>query len=79
MPRTTVDMTRDNYSRLRSYSHRRQLPLNRALNALLARALDQQAGRAKRRKVPTIPSFHIGVKVDPADRDALYAAMERGA
>ena len=77
MPRTTIDLSRDNYNRLRSFSQRRHVPLKQAVNTLLSRALSAENATEKRSKSPVLRSFNAGVTVDPADRDALYGAMER--
>jgi hypothetical protein len=55
------------------YCTTKHLTLKEAANNLLARAFDEPQNR-KKEKVD-LPSFSIGVRLDPADRETLFNAM----
>jgi ribosomal protein L10 len=73
MPRTTIELSKDNFNRLRKYCLRQQVTMKKATNKLMAHALNELP--LKRNEKAEIPSFPLGIKIDPADRDALFTAM----
>jgi len=77
MPRTTIDLSMDNYDRLKSYCQRRHASLKQGVNQLIDQALNKKQPK-KYPKKPAIPDFSVGVRIDPADRETLFNAMEQG-
>jgi hypothetical protein len=73
MPRTTIELSKDNFNRLRKYCHRHNVTMKKATNKLMAHALNELPKKINQQA--ELPSFPLGIKVDPADRDALFSAM----
>jgi hypothetical protein len=73
MPRTTIELSKDNLNRLRKYCHRQHVTMKKATNKLMSYALNELP--RKKKEKTELPSFPLGLKVDPADRDALFSAM----
>ena len=75
--RTTVDIDTPVLKDLKKIQQKEGKSLGRIISDLLAQAL----GERKSAKAPTIPpkwiSKRMGARIDLADHEALYAAMER--
>jgi len=76
--RTTVDIDDPILKDLKKLQQKQSKSLGRLISDLLAQAL----GERKASKGSTRPSLWIskamGARIDLADREALYAAMEQG-
>jgi hypothetical protein len=76
--RTTVDIDDPVLKDLKKIQQKEGKSLGRLISDLLAQAM----GERKSAKAPTRPvkwiSKSMGARVDLADHEALYAAMERG-
>ncbi len=75
--RTTVDIDRPVLAELKRLQREQGKSLGRLISDLLARALREQKTASAPPPVRWI-SQPMGARVDLADKDALYAAMEQG-
>lgn len=76
MPRTTIDIDGPLLTEMKGVQRRVGKTLSEIVRESLARYISEQK-RGKREP----PTFHwisrpMGLKVDPADKDALYAALD---
>ncbi len=74
--RTTLDLEKPVLDGLKSLQKKEKLPLGKIASRLLAEALDRETSRK-----PSTTSFEwtsspMRSKVDLADKDAIYRAME---
>ena len=75
--RTTVDIDDPILKDLKKIQQKEGKSLGRLISDLLARALgDRKSGKASSRSTQWI-SKAMGARIDLADREALYAAMEQ--
>ena len=75
--RTTVDIDDPILKDLKKIQHKEGKSLGRLISDLLAQALgESKAGKASARPAKWI-SKPMGARMDLADREALYAAMEQ--
>jgi len=79
MPRTTVDIAAPLLAELKSIQRRQGKTLSAVVQDALARHLAEEK---RKRKSPVAFSWlarPMGLKVDLADKDAVYAALEGSA
>lgn len=75
--RTTVDIDDPVLKDLKKIQHKEGKSLGRLISDLLAQALgERKAGKASARPAKWI-SKPMGARIDLADREALYAAMDQ--
>jgi hypothetical protein len=75
--KTTLNIDPTVMKRLREEAARRGTTMSELVEAGLRRILSEPAGRAGRRELPPFPVWRSGgARVDVADRDALYDAMD---
>jgi hypothetical protein len=75
--KTTLNIDPTVMQRLREEAARRGTTMSELVEAGLRRILAEPAERPGRRSLPALPSWHSGgARVDLADRDALYDAMD---
>jgi hypothetical protein len=76
--RTTVDIDDPILKEVKALQARQGKSLGRLISDLLAQALHQQARKAasQERKQPTWIRQAMRARIDLADKEALYAAME---
>jgi len=77
MPRTTLNIDGPILQDLKRLQKREGKPLGRLVSDLLARALSRQ--KAARPTVSPLRwiSRPMGARVDPTDKDAVYALLDR--
>jgi hypothetical protein len=76
--KTTLNIDDSVMRRLREEAARRGTTMSELVEAGLRRILDEDRAQASpRRSLTPLPRWHSGgARVDVADRDALYAAMD---
>ena len=72
--KTTLNIDDGVMKRLRLMAARSGRTLSELVESALRRFVEEPPPA---RELPALPSFDGGAKLDPADRDALYRAMER--
>ena len=75
--RTTVDIDDPILQEVKALQKKQGKSLGRLISDLLARALHQERRSAKQEPTPPAwTSRGMGARIDPADKEALYAAMD---
>jgi hypothetical protein len=75
--RTTVDIDDPILEDVKSLARDEGQSLGRLISDLLAQALHSRATQRKPKAAPTWIARSMGARVDLADKDAVYMAMER--
>ncbi|MBW1785541.1 MAG: antitoxin [Deltaproteobacteria bacterium] len=74
--RTTVNIDDSILKELKTIQQREGMSLGRLISDLLARALGKQPSPSRSTRSLVWISKAMGARIDLADRDALYAAMD---
>jgi hypothetical protein len=74
--RTTVDIDAPVLKDLKKIQRKEGKSLGRLISDLLAQALSERKSAKVLTRPPKWISKRMGARIDPADREALYAAME---
>lgn len=77
--RTTVNIDDPVLKELKKLQKERGKSLGRLISDLLAQALRERKQADKRPRARRWISRRMGVRMDPADKEALYAALDRKA
>jgi hypothetical protein len=74
--RTTVNIDGPILKELKAIQKKEGKSLGRLISDLLAKALDEHKPAKRSRRSPIWISKAMGARIDLADRDALYTAMD---
>jgi len=77
--RTTVNIDEPILRELKAIQQKEGKPLGRLISDLLARVLGEMPSPPPSKKRPQWISRAMGARIDLADREALYTAMDREA